>query len=81
MHLHSPSDVPFISEGDIKENVLYGITKELMISVSEIVNDQNVENVDIDVRRCRFPWETVGSYRLLISRIVGNFAFTKSLLF
>lgn len=57
VHLHAPHEVPSLIEGDIKEKVLYGSVKEIIISVIEMVNDPTTTGVSINHRQCRFPWE------------------------
>lgn len=57
IHLHAPHEVPSLIEGDIKEKVLYGSVKEIIISVIEMVNDPTTIDVSINHRKCRFPWE------------------------
>lgn len=57
VHLHAPHEVPSLIEGDIKEKVLYGSVKEVIISVIEMVNDATTTGVSINHRKCRFPWE------------------------
>lgn len=59
VHLHAPEYVPSLIEGDIKEKVLYGSVKEIIISVIEMVNDRTTADVSISHRQCRFPWEVV----------------------
>lgn len=61
IHMHSPDGIPFINEdGNLKDTVLWGTKKELLVSVTEIVNDPNVIDLNIEQRNCRFPKETVG---------------------
>ncbi|KAJ6643000.1 Degenerin del-1 [Pseudolycoriella hygida] len=57
VHLHAPHEIPSLIEGDIKEKVLYGSVKEIIISVIEMVNDPTTIDVSINHRKCRFPWE------------------------
>lgn len=57
IHLHAPHEVPSFIEGDIKEKVLYGSVKEIIISVIEMANDPTTIDVSINHRRCQFPWE------------------------
>lgn len=57
VHIHAGNEVPYTSEGGIKENVYYGSVKEVILSVTEMVNDGSVEDISIQNRRCRFPWE------------------------
>lgn len=57
VHLHAPHEVPSLIEGDIKEKVLYGSVKEIIISVIEMVNDPTTTDVSVNHRKCRFPWE------------------------
>lgn len=57
VYIHSALDVPHNSEGDIKENVLYGSLKEIVISIMEMDNAPAAVDVPISVRSCRFYWE------------------------
>lgn len=57
VHIHAGNEVPYTNEGGIKENVYYGSVKEVILSVTEMVNDGSVEDITIEHRRCRFPWE------------------------
>lgn len=60
VHLHAPNEVPFDTESSLKENIFYGSTKEILIKVTEMVNDVGVQDVSINNRECRFPWEKEG---------------------
>lgn len=57
VHIHASNEVPYTSEGGIKETVYYGSVKEVILSITEMVNDASVEDIKIQNRRCRFPWE------------------------
>lgn len=57
VHVHATNEVPFGIEGDIKENVFFGAIKELIVKVTEIVNDNSVQDVGIQYRKCRFSFE------------------------
>lgn len=59
--MHSPDGIPFVNEeGNLKDTVLWGTKKEMLVSVTEIVNDPNVIDLNFEHRKCRFPTETVG---------------------
>lgn len=57
VHVHATNEVPTVIEGDIKEDVFYGTKKEIVLKVTEMVNDQSVRDVPIAYRKCRFSWE------------------------
>lgn len=57
IHLHSPHDVPYTIDGDIKETILYGSVKEIVVSVIEMTNDLSTRELPIETRKCRFYWE------------------------
>lgn len=58
IYVHHPKDVPFAySERDLRDTILWGSTKEMIIKVTEIVNDETVHLIPISQRRCRFSWE------------------------
>lgn len=58
IHIHHPNDIPFLyGERDLKDTILWGSTKDIVIKVTEIVNDETVVTIPISQRRCRFPWE------------------------
>lgn len=57
IHLHSPHDVPYTIDGDIKETILYGSVKEIVVSVIEMTNDLTTRELPIEKRKCRFYWE------------------------
>lgn len=57
VHVHASNEVPTVIEGDIKEDVFYGTQKEIVFKVTEMVNDQSVQDVPIEYRKCRFTWE------------------------
>ncbi|XP_070504614.1 sodium channel protein Nach-like [Chironomus tepperi] len=44
-------------ERDLKDTILWGSTKEIVIKVTEIINDDTVVTIPISQRRCRFSWE------------------------
>lgn len=57
VHVHATNEVPFGVEGEIKENIFFGSEKEIIVKVTEIVNDNTVRDVEIDQRKCRFASE------------------------
>lgn len=57
IHLHAPHDVPYTVDGDIKETVLYGSAKEIVVSVIEMTNESAVAAVALHRRMCRFLGE------------------------
>lgn len=57
VYVHATNEVPFGTEGEIKENVFYGSQKEIIVKVTEMVNDHSVEDISIELRKCRFSWE------------------------
>lgn len=57
IHLHSPHDVPYTIDGDIKETILYGSVKDIVVSVIEMTNDLSTRELPIKTRKCRFHWE------------------------
>ncbi|EDV94458.1 sodium channel protein Nach [Drosophila grimshawi] len=60
VNVHAPIDVPFqFSEGMIRESVLLGNNKELILNVIEVYNHENVEELSNEQRRCRFSHEHV----------------------
>ncbi|CAG9857939.1 unnamed protein product [Phyllotreta striolata] len=61
VYFHAPEDVPFInSDPDQRRDVMLGETFNITISIIEINNDANVQNVPIYKRGCKFPWENDG---------------------
>lgn len=57
--IHHPNDVPFAyGERDLKDTILWGSTKEIVIKVTEIINDDTVVTIPVSQRRCRFSWES-----------------------
>lgn len=57
MHVHAPHDVPYTADGDIKETILYGSVKTIIVALIEMSNEPAVANIHRQRRRCRFPWE------------------------
>lgn len=56
--IHHLNDVPFsYSERDLKDTILWGSTKEIIVKVTEIVNDETVPKIPISQRNCKFSWE------------------------
>lgn len=60
LYVHAPIDVPYqLSEGMIRETVLLGHDKELILNVIEVHNDESVQDLSMEQRRCRFADEHV----------------------
>lgn len=57
VHVHASNEVPYDIESDIKEDIFFDSNKELVIKVTDMVNDVSVQDVPISNRNCRFPWE------------------------
>lgn len=57
IHIHSIQDVPYVIDNDMKETILYGSVKNIIISVTEIINDPAAIDVPVNFRQCRFEWE------------------------
>lgn len=60
VYIHSPNEVPYDTEKSIRESIFYGSKNEIVLKVTEMVNDLNVQDVSIKNRKCRFPWERNG---------------------
>lgn len=60
VHVHAPIDVPFhFAEGMIKETVLLGNYKEVILNVIEVFNHESVEELSNEQRSCRYSHEHV----------------------
>ncbi|XP_043651445.1 degenerin del-1 [Drosophila teissieri] len=60
LYVHAPIDVPYqFSEGMIRETVLLGHYKELILNVIEVHNDESVQDLSMEHRRCRYGHEHV----------------------
>ncbi|KAL3288803.1 hypothetical protein HHI36_003236 [Cryptolaemus montrouzieri] len=58
MYIHPTEDVPFINaDPDLGRDILVEELTNVTLNVIEIDNDENVENIPIRKRSCRFPWE------------------------
>ncbi|XP_053681671.1 sodium channel protein Nach [Sabethes cyaneus] len=58
IYLHDEYAVPFANiERSLREPVLWGTSKEIIIRVIGMENHANVEDIPIHRRGCRFPWE------------------------
>lgn len=56
--IHHPNDIPFVyGERDLRDTILWGSTKDIIIKVTEIINDETVLTIPVNQRRCRFSWE------------------------
>ncbi|CAD6995088.1 unnamed protein product [Ceratitis capitata] len=55
LHIHPPTDIPLaFFEGMIRETVLLGSSKEIIINIMEVYNHPSVYQLSLDQRRCRF---------------------------
>lgn len=55
LFLHSPFEIPFLTaEGMIRETVLQGLNKEVVINAMEVYNHPSLDNIDMEERKCRF---------------------------
>lgn len=58
LYLHSSEDVPSKnSDRNLHETILWGVKKEILFSVVEIINEEHVEGNSIGQRKCQFHWE------------------------
>ncbi|XP_023292748.2 sodium channel protein Nach [Lucilia cuprina] len=58
LYVHSPVEIPFQSaDGMIKETILLGSNKELVINAMEVYNHPNLNKINYEERRCRFLHE------------------------
>ncbi|XP_011193697.1 pickpocket protein 11 [Zeugodacus cucurbitae] len=58
LHIHPPIDIPLhFFESTIRETVLLGSSKEIIINVMEVYNHPSVYQLSLDQRRCRFSNE------------------------
>ncbi|XP_062552114.1 sodium channel protein Nach [Armigeres subalbatus] len=58
VYLHDEHSVPYGHiDRTLKENVLWGMNKEIIFKVIELENNENVHDIAIERRDCRFPWE------------------------
>lgn len=56
--IHHPYDIPYaFAERDLRDTILWGSTKDIVIKVTEIINDDTVSKLSMSQRRCRFSWE------------------------
>ncbi|KAG5879361.1 hypothetical protein JTB14_030990 [Gonioctena quinquepunctata] len=61
VYFHAPEDVPFInSDPDQRKDVMLGEAFNISINVIEINNDENVNNIPVYKRGCKFPSENDG---------------------
>ncbi|EDS42153.1 amiloride-sensitive sodium channel [Culex quinquefasciatus] len=62
LFLHDPYAVPFAyTDRVLKETVLWGMHKEIIVKVVEMENGASLGEVPIARRNCRFPWEVMDS--------------------
>lgn len=55
IHVHPTNEIPYLlSEGVIRETVLWGASKEIIFNIVEIVNDPTVKLFSPEHRNCRF---------------------------
>ncbi|XP_068155108.1 sodium channel protein Nach [Drosophila tropicalis] len=60
LYVHAPIDLPFqFSEGMVRETVLLGHYKELILNVIEVYNHDSVQDLSMEQRRCRYSHEHV----------------------
>ncbi|XP_062709387.1 sodium channel protein Nach [Aedes albopictus] len=58
VYLHDEHSVPYAYvDRALKETVLWGMNKEIIFKVIELENNDNVHDISIKRRDCRFPWE------------------------
>ena len=58
LHVHSPVEIPYqTANGMIKETVLLGSNKEMVLNAIELYNHANLFKVNYNERQCRFPHE------------------------
>uniref|UniRef100_A0A182TBW6 Uncharacterized protein n=1 Tax=Anopheles maculatus TaxID=74869 RepID=A0A182TBW6_9DIPT len=61
LYLHDEFSVPHAYvDRSLRETVLWGMRKEIVVRVIEMENKDTVLELPIWRRNCRFPWETVG---------------------
>lgn len=62
LYLHSTEDIPSKnSDRNLRETILWGVQKEILFGVQEIINEENVQDTTIAQRRCQFNWEVVNT--------------------
>ncbi|EAA06792.5 AGAP000657-PA [Anopheles gambiae str. PEST] len=60
LYLHDEYSVPHAYvDRSLRETVLWGMRKEIVVRVIEMENKETVHDLPIWRRNCRFPWETV----------------------
>lgn len=58
LFLHSPFEIPFLTaDGMIRETVLQGWNKEIIITAMEVFNHHSLSSIDMTERKCRFSNE------------------------
>lgn len=58
LHVHSPVEIPYLNaDGMIKETVLLGSSKEIILNTMEVYNHPSLNKITKDERRCRFLHE------------------------
>ncbi|XP_055615379.1 pickpocket protein 19-like [Toxorhynchites rutilus septentrionalis] len=68
IYLHDSYAVPYAYvDRALKETVLWGMNKEIIIKVIEMENTGNVQDIPINRRYCRFPWENPDEFFHLYS--------------
>lgn len=72
VHVHATNEIPSTVEANIAAEVFYGTRKEIIFKIVEMVNDQNVENVPIEYRKCRFTSERVTADVVSIYEYYGH---------
>ncbi|ALC46396.1 CG31065 [Drosophila busckii] len=58
LHVHAPIDIPFpFAEGMVRDTVLLGSYKEIILNVIEVYNHESVNELSPEQRRCRYSNE------------------------
>lgn len=62
LYLHSTEDIPSKNtDKNQHETILWGIKKEILFGVQEILNEEEVKKTSIQQRRCQFNWEVLNT--------------------
>lgn len=73
VYLHDEHSVPYaFVDRALKETVLWGMQKEIIFKVTELENNDNVHDIAIKRRDCRFPWEFPEQCKLYDSAILAS---------
>nr|CAI5832737.1 unnamed protein product [Callosobruchus analis] len=61
LFFHAPEDVPFINtDPDQRADIMLGDFFNISIKVIEISNEDEIKNINVEKRGCKFPWENEG---------------------